>query len=359
MAALMLTAASCTDYKPQKSTKEEKKVVMTMTIGKEEYEIKYELYRALFLNHKSEVDGGDSSVWSGENSHEYIDRINSIIISDAAKIFAAIYIADVGDTDFDVYSGKGDKLVEEYIEQSVEGTGGNVGFDSYEAYLAYLKSINLNYSTQDLMFRYYIALDKISEFYAGTPDNASREEDDVVYPNIDPSVDSVRDFYYSDACKRVFYAYFPSNTDQDPQNVYRNALSALNNGSGIEEIKRILGGNSLTTGQEVEIGLFLPRSAFNNDLHDELSPAAFALSDGSLSEVIDINGTGDSSIDGKYILYSMEKNEADFEKFYAQIRNAYVENRMGEMLNSHAAVLASSAAFTKDYSSVVHNAIAM
>ena len=82
LALSILSLASCTKnkYAPVESTAEEKKVVMTLSIDSDKYEVKYELYRALFLALRDEVDGGDRSVWSGENKAEYIEKIDALII---------------------------------------------------------------------------------------------------------------------------------------------------------------------------------------------------------------------------------------------------------------------------------------
>ena len=71
---LLLSLISCGDeeYPPVQSSELEKQVVMTVEYDGEKYDVKYELYRALFLNLRESVDGGDSSVWSGENKAEYI-----------------------------------------------------------------------------------------------------------------------------------------------------------------------------------------------------------------------------------------------------------------------------------------------
>ncbi len=354
--ASLFTVASCAKYDPVKSTKEERRVIMTMSFGDEKYEVKYELYRALFLNHKSEVDGGDSSVWSGADKDRYINEINEIIKADAAKIFAAFYICDVG-VGFDVYSSKADKLVEQYIEESVDGVGDNRGFDSYDAYLEHLKSINLNYSVQDMIYRYYIALDKISEYYGGVEDDKTTKDDETVHPYFDASVDAVRKFYYSDNFRRVLYAYFSDSTEKDPREVKEKMENAVKYGA--DAVKQVIGANTATPGNDIETGLFISKSTFNNPLNDEISSYVFALASGEVSDIVSVKNTGETALDGKYILFSQEKSEEDFERFYNQIRIAYISELMAELLNSHTAALEASAKFEDEYKSLSHANIAM
>ncbi len=353
IAASVFTLASCTKYKPVKSTKEEKRVIMTMSFGGEEYELRYELYRALFLNHKSEVDGGDPSVWSGADKEKYINEINSMIKADAAKIFAAFYISDVG-VGFDVYSGKADKLVEEYIEESIDGVP---GFDSYEAYLEHLKKINMNYSVQDLMYRYYIALDKIAEFYGGAPDDPTTKDDETVNPEFDAPADKVREFYYSESFKRVLYAYFSESSEKDPEDV--RAMMESAKADGADAVRQIIGGHTATPGNDIETGIFISKNTFNNPLNEEISDLAFSLSDGDVSEVLHITKTGESALDGKYILFAAEKSEEDFERFYYQIKDAYISDLIASFINSHVAELKASAQFTDEYKSITHSSIKM
>lgn len=60
LAILLSLLVGCKEKYPKiESTDEEARVVATLSVGEGEYELKYELYRALFFTYKSEVDGGD------------------------------------------------------------------------------------------------------------------------------------------------------------------------------------------------------------------------------------------------------------------------------------------------------------
>ena len=166
VAVALLTLFSVTacagKYKPVKSTREEAETVMRFNFDGEEYEVKYELYRALFLNYKNQVDGGDPSVWSGDNSEKYAKEIDALILNRAAEIYSVLAFA--GKLGFDPYSKDIEKEISSRIEMSVDGNGADVvGFGGdYDAYLNSLKEINLNYSVQTLMLRYSIMLEKIN-----------------------------------------------------------------------------------------------------------------------------------------------------------------------------------------------------
>ena len=173
--ALALGAVGCSkNYEPVESTAEEKTVLMTFSYEGERYELTYELYRALFLNNQSLVDGGDKSVWSGEQKDKYIAEIDAIIIRSAAEIFSTLHHArKIG---IDPYSLEIEDEIYDYVKMSVDGysdeNGAVEGFGGdYQKYLDSLTAMNLNYSVQALIYRYHICREKIDEYYLGSYDN--------------------------------------------------------------------------------------------------------------------------------------------------------------------------------------------
>lgn len=354
----LLGLSSCAKYKPVKSTKEESKIVMKLYFGDEEYEVKYELYRALFLNYKSEVDGGNPEVWSGPEKQLYVNRINSLIIRDVSNIFAAFYICDKG-IGYNVYSGKADKLVDSYIQESIEGSANSLGFTSYDEYLSYLKSINHNYSTQDLLYRYYIALDKINEYYAGGTADSYTGEGEIAEAHLDTSVDKVRKFYYSADFKRVLYAYFDKRVEQEKLNSFYSQIKSAAEAGNTEKIKELISTSSATAPTDAMHGLFVPKYSYNNDMLEKLGTDIFNLSAGQLSSVITLSGGREASLNGLYIFYNTEKSEEDFERYYEQVRQAYINNFLGEFLGAHAGTMARSAKYTSEYSGINHANISM
>ena len=207
--AFILISCGENEYPPVESSALESRVVMTIDFEGKKYEVKYELYRALFLNKRETIDGGDLSVWSGENKAEYIEKIDTLIKKDAADIYSVLHIADrIG---IDVYSDEFDDIVSEYIELSVEG--GNYGNQSiegfegnYDSYLESLKEMNLNYAVQDLLLRYSIASEKVFEYYAGYESEFIEE---LVQGELEYTIDDVKAFYNSDESVRVIRAHLP------------------------------------------------------------------------------------------------------------------------------------------------------
>lgn len=346
LALSVLLISSCSPdeekYPPVESTEEEARVVLTLKVEDTEYEVKYELYRALFLNNKARVDGGNNAVWSADNAQDYIDKINELIIHDAAEIFAAIHIA--GETGYDAYSKEADSKIKEYITGAVEGDSNQIGHGSYEKYLENLKNNNLNYSAATLLYRYALAETAVESYY----------NEDYEYTRED-----VEAFYYSNDCVRILQAYFPTGTKSYSQaNDYRASLAEIDDEYTIAV--RIIGSTAAT---ETDLiindrvsGVLLGKTTLSQfDFHDYIS-TVFALEDGKLSNVISVEN---SNADGYYIVYRVAKTPEYFNDFYFLAENAYIESIVGGVLGGAESELCENVTFTSDYSLISHKDISM
>ena len=356
LVAILLTAlVSCAKYPAKRSTWEEKRVVITLNLDGEKYKVKYELYRALFLNYKSQVDGGDSSVWSSGSKDWYIDRINEIIIQKASEIYAVFHLAE--EVGIDPYSSDVDKKIKEYIEVSVDGNDSDIaGFDGdYEKYLEALKENNLNYSLQELLFRYEITLGLINEYYKGYEDKALGH----IAGDFSYSRDDVRNYYYSDSSVRILHAYLDSGYGSNARERIEYVRTGMLNKSNALEIALYIINNTAVTASDLIInkkvsGVMVGNYALS-DAYGIYKDTAFALEVGQTSEVIEIN----DGVTTYYVLYKLEKTEEHFNDCYEDIASAYLDNKIGERLASIASNLAGSAEYTKKYSKITHSEISM
>lgn len=340
-------------YPEIESTKEEAAVVMTLQLDGEEYEIRYELYRALFLSNKSEVDGGDGSVWSGEEADKYIDEINGIIINRAGEIFAALHLAKK--LGINPESKEIESKIKEYIRISVEGNDGDVGGfgGDYDAYLDSLYEKNLNYSVQKLMIRYSIVLEEIDLYYKGSEDEVLGHIDG----KYEFSEGDVREYYFGEDCVRIMQAYVQegiiSNIDErmaklhsDMKAIVRDldmALYIINNTSATP--------TDLIRDGEVS-GILLGRNTLG-DGYKEYTEAAFNLPVGGLSEIIKLSGEAD----GRYIIYKVAKDESHFSHCYDDVCESYLDDLIGGELMTIKDALASSAKRESGYSDINHEEI--
>ena len=360
IAASLLSLFGCKKekYPPVESTEEENKIVMRLQYQDKTYEVKYELYRAFFLNYKSQVDGGDESVWSGDNKAEYINKINELITAKISYIYAALEVAR--QCGIDMYSKEVEKEIAEYVRASVEGDTslGVDGYGDYNAYLAALKKENLNYQVQVLLYRYSIAIDKIQSYFIGNLTEDGKDID-TTSGQITYTVDDIKNFYYSDDCLRIMRAYI--NADHFTEDEAAERAERLREyiisaaASGEREVALTIVQNSTSSMADVEKGV-IARYNLNEMYYADLTAAAFALEENGVSEIIEIS---DNLGKGLYILYRAEKNDAHFEKYYNYITYTYLTNIIGGMHSGVSMLLNMSASFTSEYNSIVHSAISM
>ncbi len=352
---LSLSLVSCGEkYKPQASTEEEKRVVMTMELGGERYDVKYELYKGLFLNYKSEIDGGDSSVWSSDKRSEYIDRINEKILDKISEIYAAFYLCD--DIGINVFSSSYDKRIDEYIDASVEGIVAEVKSaddkkidkdTGYEIYLQRLNESGFSYEAHILLFRYDFALEEISKYYLGTFDEDSPNPNDAK-GKLEYTKDDVVAYYNSDESARVLEAVVKSTEDVAIR--VREQIAAVVGDGDFDRIAGKMLGYSMTPPNEAKNGIMIGRYPDDRD-YLGYTEAAFALAVGELSSIITVNGDEGTEY---YILYRCEKSAEHLEQCYSSVESSYRLNAVAKIKEQIRSELEKSARFNETYNSLNH-----
>ena len=362
--AAILTLSACR-YKPVESSEEEARTVMTLSIDGKAYEVKYELYRALFLTYKSQIDGGNPDVWTSEGKAEYIDRINSIIIDKITDIYAAFAVCEkIG---FDIYSKDVENQIKEYVKISVKGGsyGSKTmhGYDSYKDYLEALKSANLNYSVQTLLFRYAIAIDAIDTYYIGTatPDEVNY---DITLGAIQYTEDDVRAFYNSEDCARVLRASFQKIISYDPYQTAMNlkgkmtdAAASASTLEGKEDavLKAITKSGYFANAAEVENGYVIGKYNLERLYYGDMTDAIFSIGEGEVTDPISITDEEDTY----YVIYRTYKTDEHFAANYNSIRYVYLRNYVGEIIHNAAEALEASAVFSDFLNNINHSDIGM
>ncbi len=322
-------------YEPVPSTDEESRTVLSFSLGGEDYNIKYELYRALFLNNKKAVDGGDESVWTGADKEDYINEIDEIIVSEAARIYSAFALCkEIG---INIYSDKVEKQIREYVKMSVVGGAhGGVSVQGhggdYDKYLAALKEMNLNYSVQALMFRYAIAIEEIENYYVSTK-TEDISSNQVNVGALKYTEEDVEEFYFSDECVRVLRMHLSLKYDNNPEDRLERVKDALDSAlpGGLNAVKSAMINNgSLSTEPEMKNGFVIGRHNLNEGIYKKLTDAAFALEYDSISEPVRIHDGNDEFY---FFLYRLDKSEEHLEECYLDIERIYVEDRIGAILD--------------------------
>lgn len=353
-AAVLFSLFGCAEnkYPPVESTEEESRVVMKIKIDDKEYDVKYELYRALFLNNKSRVDGGDGSVWSSEGAGEYVEKINSIIAKSLSEIYSVFHLSkQIG---FDPFSDKANYEVEQYIIGAVEGDALQVGHGSYEAYLDSLKKQNLNYSVATLLTRYAMAEEAIAEYYRGTVNELGMREGKFEFTKQD-----VKAYYESDGAARFLQVYFQSGVSTLTEaEEYRSRL--LGYTDELSMAAYIIGSTMATETDFIKddklTGIVMGKDELTSPVYSDYVERIFGLSDGEMSEVIELK---ESDADGYYIIYRLSKSDEHFERCYSAIESSYLDDIIGEKLKAAQTKAIDGLYFTEEYHNISHKDISM
>ena len=353
LALCLCSVTSCKKkYDPVESTEEESRVVMTLTVGEGVYEVRYELYRALFLTYRALVDGGDSSVWSGEGRDEYVAKINGLITDRLAEIYSAFELASrIG---YDPYSKEADEEIEEMIRVSVEGgTHGDkeyLGYcGDYDAYLSALKKMYHNYSTSVLMLRYELARTAVLQHYIGDGTNGA-----IQYTEAD-----IEEYYYSDSSARILKTYLNEGVSYDTaaraENVRADLVGAAAKGEEAVKAMMIDRGTPTAVG-ELQRGVLIGRYSLGDEYGD-IAEAAFELDEGEVSEVVYVYTANEGG--RYYVIYRAEKTDSFLTEAYSEAVNTFLYDSVGGMLADIADVLEDSAAYTDEYGAIDHSSISM
>lgn len=359
---ILTTLVACKKrYEPVESTEEEARAVMTLTLGENEYEVRYELYRALFLTYKSEIDGGNADAWSGDEGQKYIDKINERILRELGEIFAVFELCQrIG---YDLYSKEVEKQIEEMIRVSVEGGSYGDGYyegfgGDYDAYLASLSEMYHNYSTSVLMLRYQIGVEALEAHYIGEV-VAVGEDGQLTDGAIKYTFDKVRAFYESEASVRVLQTYVPEEISYTPkemaEEIRLDVIEAAKSGDDAVKIMMINRGTPTAVG-ELEYGVLVGRHSLSRE-YRALADAAFDLPPHGVSEVIETY----SVLDGRrfYVVYRADKPDEFFEENYAEAVTVYLYDAIGETLATIAGELTKGVGYADAYGEINHAEITM
>lgn len=332
---ISLVGCSYKTYPAVESTEEEATTVMTLSAGGKTYEVKYELYRALFLNFKREFDGGDNSVWTGENKDEYISAIHEHITSLILDIYSAFAVCEqIG---FDIYSQAVESQINEFIRISVDGGSYSgqsfIGYNGdYDAYLGYLKTINHNYSTHVLMYRYAIAIEAIDDHFIGT---FSADDIDglITVGSMKYTKEDIENYYFSDACVRVLRTYISEEIDLNPQARAERLACDLKEAAkkGESAVSNMIMGRGPIGATDGVEGVIIAKNNLDGAFYADMVKEAFSLQVGEVSGVVPIH-------DGQgmryYVMYRGEKSREHLENNYSDIAYIFLRDGVGATLEN-------------------------
>lgn len=351
---MLLSAVGCKKekYPEVESTAEEARVMVTFKLDEEKYEMKYELYRALFLNFSENYDNGNKDFWDSPESVDELTELNEKILEYALDIFSTLHIAKkIG---FDPYSKDAENKIAEYIETSVEGDGDTItGFGGdYEAYLASLKASNINYSVQKLLLRYSIAYDKIIEHYEGVSNENNPTENEE--GAISATREDVLNFYNSDSAVRVSPITINATyITYNRANEIRNSIASAEDSS---KALNIAIGSTASIPGDILNGIVIGTHSLDSIYYRDITEAALGLGENETSEVIYVVTDAGKEY---WILYGRDKNTEHFENNYEYIKSVYISQKIGEIIDNTKKQLKDSLTETDAYKTLKHSDISM
>lgn len=310
----LLALSGCEkSYKEARSSLSERRVIAHAG----DYEVRYELFRALFLNYKSSVDGGDNRVWTGPEANVYFERAKALCEEAMRSIFGTFAFAK--SMGIDPYSEEADRRVAEYVKATIEGgfVNGNYieGFGgSVSDYRKSLEERHMTDAVNRLLFRYSICNTMLYEYYTDTFGGGTIQTDG----------DTIRAFYNSDACVRLTWIAVPKNTvltesqSEALANAKRSDLIAC--ATMAEKLQYVAFHNLQAAGMDK--GVFMTEATCDADYKAVLTEA-MTLQAGEVGQVVE-------AYDAFYIPLRLEK-EAGYLSDTAgmnAIINLYIEHVM-------------------------------
>ena len=347
----LVSCSSGTKYTPVESTASEKRVVMTLTLGDKSYDVRYELYRALFLTYRDEVSLGNNDVWVQDGKEAYVDKINTMILDKVTAIYSVFAVCE--DIGVNLYSASVDRQVDEYIATSIAGEDGD---GTYEEYLVLLNKMYLNWSVQDLLLRYAIGLEAIDAYYIGDFD-AENIGDSVNVGNLSYTREDIKAYYNSDECIRILRAHIQASAHYEPdkyaETVRRRMAEAAPNEKAVATV---IINTGLTAATEVMNGYVIGKYNLDSFYYGDLTKAAFALSPFTVSDPVRVHNGDDDII---FIIYHAEKSDTHFDRCYTEIAYVYLTDQVGKIITEAAESLKMGVEYTDVFSSFDYSAIDM
>jgi len=334
-------------YEPVESTEEESRVMMRLSLDGETYEVKYELYRALFLNCASDYSDKGEGFFDTDEGKAAATKINETVISLITDIYAALHLArSIGE---DPFSKAVDNRILELIADDVNND--HYGGD-YDKYLADLAAMNMNYAVQELLLRYQIAYDAVLDHYVGSID-VDNPTEDMTEGALEYTKDDVLSFYNSDECVKVSIITLNGKLPLEDVEKIRNNIASKPTES---EALSYAVSCTLSDPGDIFKGALIGSESIDYAFFSEVKEEAFALSLNETSKVIKISyGTTPEY----WVLYRTDKTEDYYNECYSDIEDAFVSHKIGMIIASVKEKLSASAEKTEIFEDIDYSEIKM
>ena len=302
---LAMPLTSCTDSS-LKSTEDDLRTVMTIA----GYDVPYEQFRYFLMNYKAQIDGGNESVWLGDDAEEYIKKLDGYVVDALRGLYAVLDICK------DYGINITDKDIQAAVDMTVEDTiisydGKNKGHKKYAAGLA------ANYMN-DAVYRFIVGVDLCeAALYTKLIELGEIDDsDEAALANINGE-DFIRTI-------QILVKNDPKDDIEENRKAAEDLLARIKNGEDFD---------SLIVKYSEDLSM-TPDGYYSTrlELIEEYEKAAYELEIGEVSEVVE-------SHVGFHIIKRLEK-EADYiEKNFASLKTQYLTSAFYRMIEKEKALL--------------------
>ncbi len=339
----LASLTSCDDefYDPIKSSSRDRKVIAEL--GEEE--VKFELFRYIFMSRQDEYDGGDRSRWQGADADALWQAAKADVIDEICEIYAVFEVARKWG--IDPYGENIDRAVNISIAADIDGgmmADGTpiAGYGSVEAYKEALQKNHCTDAVRRLLFRYKACLESLDSYIV---DNHAQGKATV-------TDEQLLAFAASDACTHVNRAFvsFESFLDnreaalQRIETLHRDLIAA--NGNYDIMVEKVFSKNLAAVEGNPADGVWYGRLSTDAKDYPDYHNAIFSVSAGEISDVIE-------EWDGFYIVYGMGKT---VDLGYPPTRDAltalYFEEQYWGQIRETAEHLETNIQYTKHFGDV-------
>ncbi len=294
--ALLLSSLASCGYKMRKST--EKEATPVFTLGEDT--VNFEVLYTFFLN-RMEVRGWTLDSLDGDDF--------ALLMSEARAEIAEIYalFAVCREVGIDPESKDVEKKITEYVKMNVEGgVVGDTRIEGYESYDAYLADIRSKYHMNDavnrLMLRYAICEELLVNHYK------------TAYQYTEEDVEA---FFESEDCLHIVWV---GRTESD------GGLDRAGNLALMDRIREKLESGDVNGAIGLSLrpdtDFYMGRYSKDDAYYGELIDTAFGLSEGETSRVLDLGAVG------FFVVKRLAKSSSDLDARYEEILEVYITDML-------------------------------
>lgn len=245
---LLVPLTACSPYRLELSTAEQSAIVLHT----DEYDIAFEVVDFFYHNYRPIIDGGDESVWDGEEAARYHGRLLARAIEASCELYAVFSCAK--DFGIDPWGSK----IEEQMEEGIRAV-----IDSYPTrrdYIDHLESLHMTDSVYRLIMRSYLCQQYLLEYSEGV--SSVSEEDLRAFCESEDVINTL--------CLTV---YFTEGNEtalrwaRERANIIKEALRGVTTDDGFREVTEQYA--TTPNASEMEHGIYMTLREYRRLCEDE------------------------------------------------------------------------------------------